>query len=340
MKTFGHLLAGTATFLAATLSAQAEENTRAAFVPGGPHPFFADWGPASEAAQTAFGLGASDFKVPQKWELNLQNDLLESLVIQGYNVFLVHPGDPVGSVPTLNELSGTGAPVIILSACLKDPSEAKFCLASDAEESAYQGTKHLIEAMGEGPKRIAHFSGWLVEPNTQLRIDGVARAAEEAGVEVVQVITDIDAPEPAEEKINAYLAAHGSEVDGVITTAWVPAVVAANALRQIGDKRIKMVAIDHDEVVMQAIRDGFVEGSMLQNPYGQAYVGAFVADRLLNGCSIRDDAPFGAHPLTERFIDSGAPYVNASNVDARAEVDEEMTALLLERVKTEFLSCP
>ncbi|WP_204113631.1 sugar ABC transporter substrate-binding protein [Shimia biformata] len=330
-------LTGAAVLAALAMAAQAE--TKVAHVPGGPHPFFADWGPASVAAQQDFGLGAADYKFPQKWELNLQNDLLESLVTQGYNAFAIHPGDPVGSVPTLNELVGTGAPVIAVSACVNDPSDVAFCLASDAGVSAYHGTKHLIEAMGPGPKKIAHFTGWLVEPNTQLRIDGVARAAAEAGVEIVQVIADIDAPEPAEEKIGAYLAAHGSEIDGVITTAWVPAVVASNAMRRIGDKRIKMIAIDHDEVVMDAIRDGYVVGSMLQNPYGQAYVAAFAADKLRNGCKVSDAAPFGDHPLTSRFIDSGAPYINASNVETRAEVDKALTAELLQRVETDFLSC-
>jgi hypothetical protein len=84
------------------------------------------------------------------------------------------------------------------------------------------------------------------------------------------VIADIDAPEPAEEKINAYLAAEAANVDGIITTAWVPAVVASNALRRLGDKRIHMVGIDHDEVVIQAIKDGFVDGTMLRTPTGRA----------------------------------------------------------------------
>ncbi|WP_270726903.1 sugar ABC transporter substrate-binding protein [Shimia sp. Alg240-R146] len=337
MKRITTLLTGAATLTVVALGAQAE--TKVAHVPGGPHPFFADWEPASIAAKEDFNLGAADYKFPQKWELNLQNDLLESLVTQGYNAFAIHPGDPVGSVPTLNELVGTGAPVIAVSACVNDPSDVSFCLASDAGASAYTGTKHLIEAMGPGTRKIAHFTGWLVEPNTQLRIDGVAKAAAEAGVEIVQVIADIDAPEPAEEKIGAYLAAHGSEIDGVITTAWVPAVVASNAMRRIGDKRIKMVAIDHDEVVMNAIRDGFVVGSMLQNPYGQAYVAAFAADKLLNGCEVSADAPFTSHPLTERFIDSGAPYVDASNVDTRADVDRAMTEELIRKVEADFLSC-
>jgi ribose transport system substrate-binding protein len=68
--------------------------------------------------------------------------------------------------------------------------------------------------------------------------------------------------------------------------------VASNALRRIGDKRIKMVGIDHDEVVLAAIRDGYVHGTMLQNPYGQGYLGSFVADRLRSGCAVKADAPF------------------------------------------------
>ena len=82
-----------------------------------------------------------------------------------------------------------------------------------------------------GKGKIAHFTGFLVDPNTQLRIDAVQRAADETNgaVTVVQVIADIDAPQPAEEKINAYLAANAANVDGIVTTAWVPAVVAANS---------------------------------------------------------------------------------------------------------------
>ena len=155
-----------------------------------------------------------------------------------------------------------------------------FCFGTDTGNSAYLGTKELIKAMG-GKGRIAHFTGFLVDPNTQLRIDAVEKAAKETNgaVTVVQVIADIDAPEPAEEKINAYLAAHAGDVDGIVTTAWVPAVVAANALRKIGDKRIRMVGIDHDEVVLKAIKDGYVDGTMLQNPYGQGYIGSYALDR-------------------------------------------------------------
>ncbi len=320
-------------------AAQAKDDTKIALVPGGPHPYFSAWEQAGKDAAKDFGLAGADYKVPQKWELSQQNQLLESLLSQGYNGFLIFPGDPVGAVSTADELVGNGAPVIAGAGCFKDPSQASFCLGTDTGNSAYLGTKELIKAMGGGKKRIAHFTGFLVDPNTQLRIDAVKKAAEEEGSEVVQVIADIDAPEPAEEKINAYLAAHASEVDGIVTTAWVPAVVAANALRKIGDKRIHMVGIDHDEVVLKAIKDGFVDGTMLQNPYGQGYIGAFVLDKLRSGCTVKADAPFKSNALTAKFIDSGTAYVAADKVDTYVDAMRAETKKLFDTFEATYLSC-
>ena len=319
-------------------TAFADSSTRVALVPGGPHPYFAAWEQAGQDAAAEFGLGAADYKVPQKWELGLQNQMLESLVTQGYNAFLIFPGDPVGTVAIADELAGTGAPVMALAGCLKDPSDAVFCMGTDTGNSAYLGTKELLKELGEGAK-IAHFTGFLVDPNTQLRIDAVEKAASEGGAEVIQVIADIDAPEPAEEKINAYLAANADEVDGIITTAWVPAVVASNALRKLGDKRIKMVGIDHDEVVLSAIKDGFVHGTMLQNPYGQGYIGSFAADKLRSGCTVKADAPFKSNALTDKFIDSGTVFAGVDDVDNYVTSMQSITKVLFDEFEDTYLDC-
>ncbi|MFN4170847.1 MAG: sugar ABC transporter substrate-binding protein, partial [Pseudorhodobacter sp.] len=177
----------------AAMGAQAADDSKLALVPGGPHPYFAAWEPAGADATRDFGLAGADYRVPQRWELAQQNQLLESLLSQGYNGFMIFPGDPVGAVSTAEELAGFGAPIIAGAGCFKDPSPAAFCLGTDTGNSAYLGTKQLLAAMGDGEKRIAHFTGFLVDPNTQLRIDAVARAAAAAGANVVQVIAAIDA---------------------------------------------------------------------------------------------------------------------------------------------------
>lgn len=337
---FKSAIAGGIVLAAIATSAFAADPTRVALVPGGPHPYFAAWEQAGKDAVKDFKLGAADYRVPQKWELSQQNELLESLLSQKYNAFLIFPGDPVGSNSTAAELADSGAPVIALAGCLKEPTKALFCFGTDTGNSAYLGTKELIKAMG-GKGRIAHFTGFLVDPNTQLRIDAVNKAAAEAGadVKVVQVIADIDAPEPAEEKINAYLAAHAGEVDGIVTTAWVPAVVASNALRKIGDKRIKMVGIDHDEVVIKVIKDGFVHGTMLQNPYGQGYIGSYVADKLRNGCTVKANAPFKSNALTNRFIDSGTVFAGKDAVDNYVASMQSITKDIMKTFEATYLAC-
>lgn len=339
MKSLSRSAAAIALLCAGATMASAADDSTLALVPGGPHPYFAAWEQAGVDAAADLGLGEASYKIPQKWELAQQNQLLESLLSQGYNGFLIFPGDPVGAVSTAEELAGFGSPIIAGGGCYKDPSPAAFCLGTDTGNSAYLGAKELIKAMGDGEKRIAHFTGFLVDPNTQLRIDAVLKAAEEEGATVVQVIADIDAPEPAEEKINAYLAANAGEVDGIIATAWVPAVVAANALRRMGTDDIAMVGIDHDEAVISAIKDGVIDGTMIQNPYGQGYIGAYALDKLRSGCTIKDDAPFGSNALTEKFIDSGTAYVDASNADSYLDTMRAETDRILADFDATYLNC-
>lgn len=165
------------------------------------------------------------------------------------------------------------------------------------------------------------------------------RAALEGGAEVVQVLADIDEPVVAAEKIGAYLGAHAKDIDGIITTAWVPAVETSNQLRRLGDRRIKMVGIDHDEVVLKAIKDGFVTGSMLQNPYGQAYLGAFALDRLRQGCKLKAGAPWKTNARTGRLIDSGSVYVDARRVEQYVDAMQDLTKTLESHFESNFLDC-
>jgi ribose transport system substrate-binding protein len=338
------LAAGLATAFAVLPSAPAQadpSSTRVALVPGGPHPYFAAWEQAGADAARDFHLGAADYKVPPSWTLSQQNDLISSLAAQGYNAFLIFPGDAVGTRPIVAELADNGIPAIALAGCLLDPSKALFCMGTDTGHSAYLGTKALIKTIG-GHGRIAHFTGFLVDPNTKWRMDAVAQAVAETNgaVTLVETIADIDAPEPAQDKINSFLATQGSQIDGIVTTAWIPAVVAAQALRKIGTKRIHMIGIDHDQVVLQAIKDGYVDGTMLQNPYGQGYVGSYVMARLAAGCKVKEDAPWTKTAQTTHYIDSGTALAGPAEVDNYLETMRAVTKTLLAGFEQKYLTCP
>ena len=118
---------------------------------------------------------------------------------------------------------------------------------------------------------------------------------------------------------------------GIIATAYVPSTVGATALINLGDKRIKMVGIDDDPIVLDAIREGFLVGTMAQNPYGQAYVAAFALDKLRHGCQMNADAPF--------LIDSGTFLIDPTTVDTYADNLKEITAEIQSGFEANYLTC-
>jgi len=281
----------------------------------------------------AFGLGESAFKSPPEWKLDAQNQLINSMVAQGYNAFGIFPGDANATNATVDELVAKGIPVMALAGCLKEPTKSTFCLATDVAQSAYLGTKALIEAMG-GKGKIIHGTGFLVDPNTQLRIEAVKKAVAETNgaVTLVETLADIDSQETADQKINAFLAARGNEIDGIVTSAYVPSTVSATALRNLGDKRIKMVGIDDDPIVLDAIKDGFLVGTMAQNPYGQAYIGAQVLGLLANGCTRKADAP--------TYVDSGTLLISNKNLTTYKDDVKTLTQQISKDFASKYLDCP
>jgi ribose transport system substrate-binding protein len=336
------VLALIGTLVVGGLAASARaDDIKIALVPGGPHPYFAPWEQAAADAKKDFSIGGVDFKVPQDWKLNLQNELIESLVAQGYKAFGIFPGDAVGTNATLEELASAGIPSAALAGCTMDPTKAAFCLGTDVYRSAYIGTTELIKAMG-GKGAIVHVTGFLVDPNTKLRMAAVEKAVSETGgkVTLIQHLADIDAQEAADQKINALLAAQKDKIDGIVGTAYVPSVVAAKSLRNLGDKRIKMIGIDDDPIVLDAIKDGFVAGTMAQNPYGQAYIGAYALDLLASGkCTMKADAPWIKTPQTAHFIDSGTLLISTANVGSYKDELRKLTGDIQSKFKDSYMIC-
>ena len=324
---------------AAPLASVASDN-RIVLTPGGPHPYFAPWEQAAADAAKDFGIAAVEYKVPSEWKLELQTELVESSAAQGFNAFGIFPGDAVGVNSVVGELKSNDIPSVALGGCAQDPTDMGFCMATDVFQSAYLGTKALIEAMG-GKGAIVHLAGLLVDPNTTLRVQAVEKAVGETNgaVTLLQTLGDTDNQEQGDQKINALLAAQKDQIGGLIATAYISSTVAATALRNLGDKRIKLVGIDDDKIVLDGIRDGFVAGTMAQNPYGQGYIGAYALDQLASGCTVKADAPFITTPQTARFIDSGTLLISSANIDSYAADLKKLTGELQASFKDKFLAC-
>lgn len=78
----------------------------------------------------------------------------------------------------------------------------------------------------------------------------------------------------------------------------------ANVLEDNNLTNIAAVAYDSDEAEVQAVKDGWLQGIVVQDPYRMGYDGcAFGMDMLLNGTDLPD------------YVDTGAVLITAENID-------------------------
>ena len=157
---------------------------------------------------------------------------------------------------------------------------------------------------------------------------------------MLQTLADTDSQEQGDQKINGLLAAQKDKIDGIVATAYITSVVTAKALRVIGDKRIKFIAFNDDPIVLDGVKDGFVVGTFVQNPYGQAYIGAYALDLLASGtCTMKADAPWIKTPQTVHFIDSGVLEVTGDNLATYAADLKKLTSDIQSKFKGTYMDC-
>jgi ABC-type sugar transport system, periplasmic component len=299
-----------------TKAANNTDNYKFAVIKGGINPYFAPVDQAVKDAAKDYGIPVPLIQSPQNWNQNEQNTILDGLVAQGVKAMTLCTSDPVAGNEEISKIVDSGVPVITFAMSPAQPTKSAFCLATDVADSAYQGTKHLIEAMGK-KGNIVHLTGNLTDGNTKLRMDAIDKAISEyPDVKLLQTITDIDVAEPAQNAVNSLMAAKRDQIDGVICTAYIPSVAIANAVRKLDEKRIKIVGIDTDQIVIDAIQDGYLVGTMAQNPYGQAYLSVYSMKLFADGFKWKKDAPF--------LVNSGTLYIEKSNA---ATYTQDLTKL-------------
>ena len=308
-------------------------SVKVALVPGGPHPYFQPWKDAGTKAKSDFGLGDVTFNETGGWDQTKQNDVINSLVANGYNAFGIFGVSPTDINTTFKTLKDAGVSVASLASCpAGNTNNADFCLSTDVSVAAYKAAKATITAMG-GKGTLAHLTGNNVDSNTQRRIAGVQKAVDETNGAVILLpaVTDIDKDlTTAQKAVADLLAAHGTTINGIVTTAYNPAVAAASAVKASG-LAIKVVAIDDDPTILAGIADGSVAATVTQNPVGQGYVGAWALGQLASkACTMKSPG---------LIIDSGSFIVTKDNVKTFDQDRQKMTAQIQSDFTSKYFDC-
>lgn len=299
-----------------------------------PHPYCTAVGEGGIAYGRAGGTEVRVMTGQESTQANV-NTNIESLFAVGHTAFAIYPVDPAGSRGLFGRLSRAGSLVVAYGAQPEAGTATPFAIATDTQSAATQAAEQLAQLLG-GRGRILNVLESLTDANTPIRRAAIeAVVAKYPGLSIVQTVGDVTTEQKAREKIESALVARGGEVDGIICTGYTTTVAAALLLtehhRKPAAKRIRFVGLDTDERVLAAVRDGSIDATMAQNPFGHGYLSCAVLDLLRHGWT--PVAPY-------QFIDSGCVPVTRANVDSFQAGIEAMTRAIEADLKAKYLQPP
>ncbi len=299
-----------------------------------PHPYISEVESGAAAAEAATGKKVLRV-VGQEWTQDNENANVKALSTKGHKGFSIFPGDPAGANGLFGQLVRNGQAVIAYGAEPKLPTPASFTVATDIHQAATDACEALVKLMG-GKGNILNVLETVTDVNTKVRNDAIVAVAEKyADVTIAQTISDMSQVSIAKEKIQSALAARGDEIDGIITTGYNPTIAAAAVLSEWhanpDHKRIRYIGIDTGPTVMAAIRNGSIDATVSQNPFGHGYISCTILSKMTEGWT-----PKQAY----QFINAGHIIVNKDNIDTYATEVKAITEGIVAKIETEYLNAP
>lgn len=274
-----------------------------------------------------------DYQIGTEWTQDVENQMVEAKIAQGYNLFYIFGADTTGANGLYKEMYDNGCEVVNYAGAMDDPQQSACTLASDVYNQAYNSAKQLISLMG-GQGQIINVLEQLTDVNTQKRQQGVEDAvAEYPDVSIIQTVADISTADAAYEKISDAISAN-SGATGIITTGGTASIGLANAL---GDyygtttdaPHIYAASMDQSNEVMAAIESGYIDYTVAQNGWAMGYVSPLILCMLSDGWEPKE---FG------QFIDTGYIFINKENADSWQKDIEEKASELIATLETDWFT--
>ncbi len=269
---------------------------------------------------------AIDWDGPQKEsEGREQINLVNLKVGTGIQGLVLAPQDSKRMFDCVVEVVDKGIPVVIIDSGL-DPERLKQrpnlivkYIATNNYNGGRLAAQRLLEVLAKDGKvdpRLVLLRYAVGSESTEQREQGFLDYIEEqkkAGKSIALLSTDQYAgatTNEAEKNVGPLLVRYKDKMDGLFAVNESSSVGTLNALRSQGlNGKVRFVAFDASEPILQAIREGDIHGTVVQDPYRMGYLGVWALVKHLEGYDVRAGGP---------NLGTGEYVVTRENLDAEA----------------------
>jgi len=221
-----------------------------------------------------------DFRLVSDATSAEQRRIIDDLIVRGVKAIAISPIDPVNQKPMFDDLCEK----ITVITCDSDiPDSKRLCyLGTDNVAAGRQAGELIKEVLPNGGK-IMIFVGKKDTQNAKERIQGIKEAIAGSKVEIIDIRTDNNDKVVAKSNVSDALVRYPDIACCVgLWNYNGPAIL--NAVTD-ADKfgTVKIVCFDEDEETLAGVRDGYIYGTVVQQPYEFGYQSIKLLADIING---------------------------------------------------------
>jgi ribose transport system substrate-binding protein len=274
------IAAAVALSLALGAGAQAQDKKELVFVVNGASDFWKLAEAGVKKAQAELPNYDLQFKYPEQAAAAIQQRLMDDLVAAGADAIMVSAVDPKTSTEALNRIGGQ-VPLFTTDSDAPASNRVAY-IGSSNTDAGKQAGEIALKAMPAGGKCIG-FVGLPGADNARERIEGMKATLAGSKVELIDVRGDDIDQTRAKRNVEDALAAN-PDISCLVGFYSYNTPRIYEVLKESGKLgQIKVIGFDEDPITLGGVREGTIEGTVVQQPYEWGYQGMKLMAKYLEG---------------------------------------------------------
>ncbi len=235
-----------------------------------------------------------------------QVNMVDNAINRGVAGIVLAPSDPDALIPVVKKAWENGIAVVLIDSSLNPKADKYYqsFLSTDNRKAGVIAAQELIKANGKVGKvsimsftpgagsaieRVGGFTD-TIKKESQLKIIGPFYSQADMATALNQTIDVLS----SNKDITALFGANEPTAVGM-----------ARAIKQMGyDGKVVAVGFDGNDALQEFVRNGTLNGIVVQSSYQMGLQGVKTVDEILNKVNV------------DKYIDTGVVYIDKNNIDS------------------------
>jgi ribose transport system substrate-binding protein len=221
-----------------------------------------------------------EFRIDADGSAAEQKRIVDDLLAKGVDGMAISPVDPANQTQMIDDAARR---ILVLTQDSDAPQSGRACYIGTDNRAAGRQAGELIKAALPQGGKIMVFVGKADAQNARERLEGLKEAIADAGIEIIDVRTD-DADRVRAKSNAADTLVRYPDVSALVGL-WAyngPAILSAvKDANKVG--QVKIIAFDEQDETLAGVREGSIEGTIVQQPYQFGYQSVKMMAQIIGG---------------------------------------------------------